>query len=404
MQIDTATVLMSSGIFVSLLALQFLFFWSQDRKSTWLAWWSTPFLLGTAAVALYLQSDLPSGFWSAGLSNAALLAAFAFAWQATRVFEHRPLTPVPVLAAPVLWLVLCSFPDFLASQHARIVAFSALAALFCGLAAWELWRGRDETLPSRRAAIAVLASFGVLIAVRIPLVGVLPYPVGAQPGDPLWMGVLNCLVFLHATFLTVLVISMTKERLEMQQRSFALSDQLTGLLNRRAFAVQAPRIARRQRYLRQPMGLLMLDLDHFKQVNDRYGHDAGDKVLAAFAEIAQNSIRPTDFIFRMGGEEFCCLLPEAGIESAKIVGERIRADWARAGVVVGSHRLTNTCSIGVASSDAYGYEIEVLLDKADKAVYEAKHRGRNRVIALDGADRSLTTNVTPLLSLERRRA
>ena len=182
---------------------------------------------------------------------------------------------------------------------------------------------------------------------------------------------------LHAAFFAALVIAMTKERRELEQRNFALRDPMTGLLNRRAFLDHAVRHARRRRPGREQLGLLVLDLDHFKSINDRFGHDVGDRMLSQFADISRQCVRPGDLTFRMGGEEFCFLLPDVDADGARAVAERIRSRFAESAIDVSGVAVRATVSIGIAMADQPGFDLEVLLAGADAAAYEAKARGRN---------------------------
>jgi diguanylate cyclase (GGDEF)-like protein len=175
---------------------------------------------------------------------------------------------------------------------------------------------------------------------------------------------------------------MTLERREAQQRSFAMSDPLTGLMNRRAFADLAARMDRRRAGARSTMALLVLDLDHFKLVNDRFGHEVGDRMLKAFADVSEANVRPSDQLFRMGGEEFCFVLPETSLKEAIEVAERIRGAVAACPVETTSGPASATVSIGIAATQ-FAVDVDVLLAAADAAVYEAKARGRNRVVVAE---------------------
>jgi diguanylate cyclase (GGDEF)-like protein len=124
---------------------------------------------------------------------------------------------------------------------------------------------------------------------------------------------------------------------------------------------------------------MFLDLDHFKTLNDRFGHSGGDDVLTAFVAIVHENIRPTDFLFRFGGEEFCCLLPHTNTEQAHRVAERIRHRFESATVQVAGVPVKATVSIGIASTDTFGYDFNTLIRRADMAVYSAKRAGRNQV-------------------------
>jgi len=135
----------------------------------------------------------------------------------------------------------------------------------------------------------------------------------------------------------------------------------------------------RTRFARQPVALLMFDLDQFKSINDRYGHHAGDEVLTAFCKVATSHMRPADLFGRIGGEEFASLLPDTGLQDAVWLAERVRGAFAAASHNVGKHIFSSTVSIGVAVADDGHSDLSALLDAADQALYRAKALGRNRV-------------------------
>jgi diguanylate cyclase (GGDEF)-like protein len=386
--LDSFTLLVSTCATLIFLGCALLYFWNRDRSSSWLLWWGLPFLLGGFGGLIYVRPNWDSDFVVIAIGNAARIAALAMLWHGAQVFNRRrPSLWVTGLVVAV-WIAGCLIPEFLRSMPWRVVAVSIANALFCGLAAWELWRGREEQLPSRFPAIAVLLSFSVLMLGRVAGVGTLPFPMGAGPLDPVWLAVFNLAVFVHATFLGLLLIALTKERLELEQRTIAHIDPLTGLMNRRAFKTLVERNARRRATGRESTALLVLDLDHFKLINDRHGHEIGDKVLIAFAATAEANARTTDQLYRMGGEEFCFVLPDTDLPGAIEVAERIRRDFASGAVeTADGERVLATVSIGIAAADFAGFDYEVLLAAADAALYEAKARGRNRVIV--GAASSL---------------
>lgn len=402
MQIDVFTIMIASCVAIFLFGGALLFFWNQDRASHWLAWWVAPFLMGGLGVALIIPRGLIPDLISIGLANALLFGAFGFVWQGARVFGGRPPLLVPVLITALGWMGLTQLPFFMENMSVRVVIYSLVTASFTGLAAWELWRDRAEHLPSRIPAVAVLASFAVTLCFRVLVVEMAPFPVGALPVRSNWVGGFNALVFAHVGFFAMLVISLTKERREAEQRKFALLDPLTGLMNRRAFMGQVERSARRRKYGHEPLTLLVLDLDHFKSVNDRFGHHAGDRVLVAFAAAAEACIRPTDQLYRMGGEEFCFILPDTALPEALAIAERIRRTFAGNLVRVGDQHAATTVSIGVATTAHAGFDLEILLAAADAAVYEAKARGRNRVVV---AEPTALRHAAPLSEIgERKRA
>jgi len=163
----------------------------------------------------------------------------------------------------------------------------------------------------------------------------------------------------------------------------AVTDQLTGLHNRRYMTGQLEALVRRANQGGEPVSLLVIDIDHFKKVNDGFGHDVGDEVLAEFAVRLASNVRAIDLPVRLGGEEFVVVMPDTELEDARRIAERIRLHAAGAPfrVMGGEELLSVTISIGVATSSGAEDTPNALLKRADEAVYEAKSSGRNKVIA-----------------------
>jgi len=188
---------------------------------------------------------------------------------------------------------------------------------------------------------------------------------------------------------------MTTALLTASLDELASTDPLTRLYNRRVFLRWCERELARSRNTGAPFTILMVDLDHFKTVNDRFGHAAGDEVLCGTVERMQGAVRGIDVLGRWGGEEFVALLPGASAEAALIVAQRVRGNIERTsfevanGVGDGVERIGVTTSVGVATYRGADDNIELMLKRADEALYAAKKRGRNqvRVDAASGSDR-----------------
>ena len=159
----------------------------------------------------------------------------------------------------------------------------------------------------------------------------------------------------------------------------SFNDHLTGISNRRAFFdvanVEFERCKKRPR----PLSLLAIDADHFKKINDTYGHATGDEVLKHLSKILQDSVRTMDIVARLGGEEFGALLPSTDLEGAVRIAERIRASVEEAAFEIDGHVINYSVSIGVSSVDEQVTGVDMLLKLADEALYASKHQGRNRV-------------------------
>jgi diguanylate cyclase (GGDEF)-like protein len=165
-----------------------------------------------------------------------------------------------------------------------------------------------------------------------------------------------------------------------EQERLATTDGMTGIYNRRHFLTLADREWDRTRRYDRPLALLMLDIDYFKSINDTFGHQAGDEMIVHLANLARARMRMTDVLARIGGEEFALLVPETNGLQAQLIAERLRAEVAANPLVAYSGSIPATVSIGVAEKTAVMSDFLQLMSAADKALYEAKRAGRDRVI------------------------
>jgi diguanylate cyclase (GGDEF)-like protein len=192
-----------------------------------------------------------------------------------------------------------------------------------------------------------------------------------RDGDLIWIGG-SVLKYLAPDSAESLYLSVMSERARL--------DGLTGLLNRRTFDERLQRTFPRCRDLREPLSVVLVDVDHFKRVNDEWGHPAGDAVLRALAVLLKDAFRPTDLLARYGGEELGLILPYTSEQEAMIVGERVRGLVESREIVFQGCRIRVTISLGVAELSDDLNAPEELVGRADKALYAAKHQGRNRAV------------------------
>jgi diguanylate cyclase (GGDEF)-like protein len=173
---------------------------------------------------------------------------------------------------------------------------------------------------------------------------------------------------------------------EVQEQ--AVTDPLSGLYNRRFLFDLLPRELTRVQRKKLPLAVMMIDIDYFKRVNDRYGHEAGDLTIKAVAQAIKSTLRSSDYTCRYGGEEFAVVLPELPVEGASVRAEAIRATVEALKIKCpGSRQINVTVSIGIAASPDHGSNADLLLRAADEALYEAKGAGRNRVVVHAAPDR-----------------
>jgi len=170
-----------------------------------------------------------------------------------------------------------------------------------------------------------------------------------------------------------------RKAMEDELQRLATTDSLTGLANRRAFFAEADRARSQCLRYGHPYTAMMLDIDHFKAINDNFGHDVGDEVLKLVSAEMQQQIRDVDFLGRLGGEEFAIVLPETNLETAIIVAERVRVAVEAFSLQTEQGEVTFTISIGVTPLSDAEESNEQLIKQADELLYQAKHNGRNRI-------------------------
>jgi diguanylate cyclase (GGDEF)-like protein len=250
-----------------------------------------------------------------------------------------------------------------------------------------LWPLRHAARPggstAQRVMLLVLlgAAVGWLFLVGELAWGDVPTPglLAATPGNVAQM----IYSAMEPVFASVGFLLMYNEMAQAELRRLARTDPLTGALNRLALDEMGRDLF--QRSAPQTGAVLMIDVDHFKAINDRFGHAGGDRMLATLAHGIGRCLRQGDVLGRVGGEEFLVLLPDTGIDDALALAERLRAAVAQLQVVLDGEPLAATISIGVAVREAADTAPGTLVRRADRALYAAKNAGRNRVATLEGA-------------------
>jgi diguanylate cyclase (GGDEF)-like protein len=163
-------------------------------------------------------------------------------------------------------------------------------------------------------------------------------------------------------------------------KELAATDSLTGILNRRTIEAEAMRQLAQIKRSGDNLAIMMIDVDHFKRINDEHGHPAGDEVLRRLAHLMNSVVRGNDYVARYGGEEFCILLPVTSETQAAALAERLRRLYAELSIDWNGKPLQSTISIGVADSRQAGSDLQSLIKAVDTALYQAKHQGRNQVV------------------------
>ena len=344
--------------------------------------WSAALLSASLGLALTLTRTIAGPIIGIVIGNVAIIASYALLWLGARRLARRPLHPaqmgVPlVVAALGLTLFLGE-----GGMAARVVIMSVVTLVLLVLTARDLVHDQAPATRSRHVLAALCLIHAGFFAIRTVTVMVAPPSGGSVFPD----GVMGTATFLFGfawgILLVLGLVVLTSEVLHAELNRQATRDPLTDAYNRRAFTDLAERELARARRGRSAPAFLLLDLDHFKQLNDRHGHDAGDRVLQAFVETASACLRREDVLARFGGEEFVLMLPDSTATEAEAAAERIRAAVAALTITSDTGQpVTVTVSIGVVPPPLTpDDDLTGILRRADAALYQAKAAGRNRTM------------------------
>ena len=380
MSFDTSTLYLSATLVAGMLGAMLLFFGRQEKIAA-LNWWGSAYLLGAASIALWTIAGTRLGGTLSLTLNAAGFIACGMVWNAARVFRgRRPNFPGLLLGA-IAWV---STVLILPSQDSTLRL--AIIAIYASLTAAELWTERRRSMQTRWPAIAVPVMHGCVLMLPI-LLGNFLRPHDETFANSIWMTVFAVELVLYAIGTVFVIFMLVSDRAVTAHKHAASMDPLTGMFNRRGFAEACARVIEREAKAGRPVTVLIFDIDHFKSINDRFGHPAGDEILKLFSAVVVNNLRISDLSGRIGGEEFAALLP-CPLEEGVLAAERVRECFETSGIVCEEGPVDTTVSIGVAGGPA-GTELEVLLAAADTALYQAKRSGRNRVEAAEELPLSL---------------
>lgn len=383
MHLDTPTVsfitvlvtCLETGILVAL--------WLIHRGMRGLSLWAAgATAISIGMLGIYLRSAmLPSS--AQVVANLFLLGGFILTWWGIEAFFGRRLPyrlGTAIFVATAIALIYFSAEN---NSRLRIVTLLGSFVLLSLLRVHSMLR---EVKPGTRFSqilsgitLGIQALFYLALAAVVWSLPAVERPLAQLPILG-WVFLIPMLLSITVVFAVILLVNQT---IATRLQEAARQDTLTGALTRRALDEAAEiEVARSNRH-HTPLSLLMLDIDHFKLVNDQYGHPAGDMVLRRFAAATHHCLRREDLFGRVGGEEFCALLPNTPAAGAALLAERIRKAVADIAIEVDGHHLSLKVSIGVATLGEHGKAWQDLVRQADAALYAAKRAGRNRVIIAD---------------------
>ncbi|SFP90477.1 diguanylate cyclase (GGDEF) domain-containing protein [Nitrosomonas cryotolerans] len=340
------------------------------------------FCTGLGLSFAYTQLEPPGHPWALILGATFTLAGAGFQFNGIQLFKTRQCNPViPWLLAGLTFLQSIWFVLFYPDIHSRTIINSILLCLINAASARALFVHIEQPLRTAywftALGFTVLTTMFLIEAIIIFLSPANTYGLYSQIP-------LNPVSFFTASMAQMSIafgfVLMVNYRLTANHQKLASTDGLTGVMNRRSLEEESIRLLARCSRTDEVLSVMMIDVDHFKSINDRYGHQAGDEVLKRLAVVAQQSIRSNDYLARYGGEEFCILLPTTLEKDAWKLADRLRQSFAAMSIEFDGEVLCSTISIGIADTKHAGLEFASLIVAADKAMYRAKHDGRNRVI------------------------
>jgi len=378
MAFDIRSLLVATALVCAVCAAARFLLWRMHPAMPGLLHWAWAGVVATGGLLLIAFHEQLPEILSLSAGQVLVAIALAVAWDGFRRFLGRPPVTLARLGGLVAGVVvLVALAHGAQSVPMRSLVNAAIMVLLSGAITWEIFRVTAGRTLALRATGVIYGLNTVFFVVRgvssltdtaeaVPLVSAGFYAFTLLWGLCVMLGV------------TLGMVLMASERLQDELDHQISRDPLTGTLNRRAFASLAEREVARTRRSGQPLALLMMDLDHFKQINDRLGHAAGDHYLQLFVSVAANALRAEDLLCRFGGEEFVALLPNTSADAALVVANRLRTAFAEAaGPAPATLPTCVTVSIGISEMKTTE-PLENMLRRADHAMYQAKHNGRNR--------------------------
>lgn len=369
-----------------------------------LGWLGGAFAAGALGAILFaLRPGISSGL-AVIFPDTLILLAYVFLHICfLEVTESRSL--VPRLGIVLLLIQCAAYPIYCNFKHVEQLCVITLGVLLAIQAFSSAIYLKKSAKPGMGApiwfSIVLLAAFGSYNLFRS--IVVLLLGIRQNPDFPNPLEIITALIFLGAGLgLGFGMFWITSAKIRIALEGLANTDPLTGIYNRRMFTELCEQELLRSSRVGEPFSLILFDLDHFKQINDRYGHVTGDAVLCAVVEKLRNAVRNIDAVGRWGGEEFVALLPKADAHAALIVAQRLRHSveylwhsvpktgtaWnghfhPHARQTHGEEKIAVTISIGVATYTGQVTTIGELLHQCDTALYQAKAQGRNRIVLAD---------------------
>lgn len=396
LKVHSPTLLIIAALLTALVTTVLYAVWSFNRNIPGLRLWMVSFLLGSVfSVSLLVRDWFPEVVAVVISQGSVSLAAYLCLMASRMYMGRRPFSHwYAVVGIGALMVASVYFTVVQPHLGMRFV-FVGLGAGICFLlTARTMADGGVRRVPARYLFALVAGLHGLFLLLRPALFKLAPVAPGGLPDAGL-VALVSQFVLLEAIVAVVLLgfgaLMLANEFITSELRHLAEMDPLTNVFNRRAFLTLLDKAISAAQRTGTAVPVLVMDLDHFKNINDTWGHRAGDDVLRHFVMLAHRCLRKEDVMGRLGGEEFAIFLPNASAAGALAVAERLRALVEAQPVATGPQSIPLTVSVGVTLC-AHGDAAGAALQRADEAMYLAKERGRNRV---EVSEKILGTPVAP---------
>lgn len=375
MDIDVATLRLSFMLVSVTMLVLFYFVTYRSTRSSYCGWWCAALLLFLGGSTAYLLDGTGHQWWANPLGSGLLVLGAASTWAGARTLRGASTTLWQLLAGPVVVVLYAFTDDPGTNEWAGGWLFLLMMSAMLLLSASELWRAAPGSRSLTTALATAAGLSGGFYVFRFAV-----YLVTGPDGDffTTYAGselttLINMALLVTVSY-SMTALSNIQSTSELLRR--ATHDGLTNLLNRNEFLARADVELRHARRTGAPCTLVLADLDHFKHVNDTYGHQVGDRVLESFAAVCAATVRSSDLVSRYGGEEYAMLLRGSDADAALGVTSQIGLAMAQVHVVEG---LRSSASFGIAAADPQT-SIAELIAAADVALYEAKANGRDQAV------------------------
>lgn len=390
MVLDTDSLRVAFVVVALTMLTLFYFVSFRSTRSAYCLWWCLALALFVCGSAAYLLNGTEMQRWANPLGNGLVVGGAACVWTGARSLRGLRTGPWRLGVAPGLTMAISMFDHPATNKWSGGVVFLAMMSLMIGLASLELWReeGSDPVATTREPTYApILRSMAVVsgLVSGYYLCRWVAFVAVGQDGHlfTTYFGSQSTTLISTVLLATVSfsMSSLSNQQLTEGLREKATRDGLTGLLNRDEFMRLVREVTDRGHHRRGQGVVILADLDHFKAINDTFGHQAGDGAIKAFANACVRTVRVDDLVGRYGGDEFILLLPGVTLQRAKEVtaeiAKRLKDDAEPTTVPIVS------ASFGIALTGV-GQEIEATIAAADVALYRAKALGRDQVITSTG--------------------